>query len=158
VIRDLNNQPEQAIKFMKKALELDHENSESWYIYAELLTKLNRKEEADSAFKKVIELDPVNIDAWIDYSNFLFDNTSKLKALNLVEKSIEINKNNFDLKLRLVAMQISIGLISEAKLNLIEMQGNNPKTFNKLLDIYPELLENKSINEFFALYNDSSQK
>ena len=35
---------------------------------------------------------------------------------------------------------------------------NNPKTFNKLLDIYPELLENKSINEFFALYNDSSQK
>ena len=158
VVRDLNNQPEQAIKFIKKALELDSQNSEYWYIYAELLTKLKKIDDANLAFKKVIELEPENIDAWIDYSNFLFDNNSKSQALKEVEKGVNINKNNFDLKLRLVAMQISLGLIMEAKLSLIEMQSLNKNTLNQLIKIYPELLKNQSINEFFEIYKDNSSK
>ena len=39
-----------------------------------------------------------------------------------VEKGVNINKNDLDLKLRLVAMQISSGLIRDAELSLIEMQ------------------------------------
>ena len=158
VVRDLNNQPHQAIKFIKKAIELDSENPEYWYLYAELLTKINKKKEAEIAFKKVIDLEPNNIDAWIDYSNFLYDNNSKSKALKEVKKGIENNKDDLDLKLRLVAMQISSGLIPDAKSSLSKMQHLDKNIFKKLIDIYPEVLKDKSMNQFFDFYNDNSSK
>lgn len=158
VVRDLNNEPDQAIKFIKKAIDLDSDNPEYWYLYAELLTKLKKNNEAEIAFKKVIELEPNNIDAWIDYSNFLFDNTSKSKALNEVKKGIETNQDDTELKLRLIAMQISIGLIADAKSSLSQMQSLDKNIFKKLLDVYPEVLKDKSMNQFFDFYNDNSNK
>ena len=158
VVRDLKNEPKKAIKFIKKAIELDSDNSEYWYLYAEILTKLKKNEEAEIAFKKVIEIEPNNIDAWIDYSNFLFDNNSKLKALKEIKKAIDNNQNDFDLKLRLIAMQISIGLISDAKLSLNKMQNYDKNILKKLIDIYPEVLNVESMNHFFDLNNDNSSK
>ena len=35
------------LKFIEKAIKLDAENSEYWYIFAEFLTKLGKVEEAD---------------------------------------------------------------------------------------------------------------
>jgi tetratricopeptide (TPR) repeat protein len=110
------------------------------------------------AFKKVIQLDPKNIDAWIDYSNFLFDNTSKSTAINEVKKAIKSNDNQVDLKLRLVAMQISTGNLSEAKSNLSEMQNSDQNIFKKLIDIYPEVLQVKEMNKFFQPYKDNPNK
>ena len=63
-----------------------------------------------------------------------------------------------DLKLRLVAMQIFSGLILDAKLSLSKMQHNNKNIFKKLIDIYPEVLEVKSMNQFFDFYKDNSSK
>lgn len=158
VVRDLNNQPIQAIKFIKKAIDLDVENPDYWYLYAEILAKLNKNSEAELAFKKVIQLDPKNIDAWIDYSNFLFDNTSKSTAIKEVKKAIKSNGNKEDLKLRLVAMQISTGNLSEAKSSLSEMQNSDKNTFKKLIDIYPEVLQVEEMNQFFQPYIDNSKK
>ena len=158
VVRDLNNQPIQAIKFIKKAIDLDSENPDYWYLYAEILAKLNKKTEAELAFKKVIQLDPKNIDAWIDYSNFLFDNTSKSLAINEVKKAIKSNNNQMDLKLRLVAMQISTGNIIEAKNSLSEMQNSDQNTFKMLIDIYPEVLQVEEMNEFFQPFKDNPNK
>ena len=156
VVRDLNNQPNQAIKFIKKAIELDKENPDYWYLYAEVLTKLNKNIDAELAFKKVIQLDPNNIDAWIDYSNFLFDYTSKSKAIKEVERAIASNNNQIDLKLRLVAMQISTGSINKAKNSLSAMQNLDNNTFKKLLDIYPEVLNVEEMNKFFQPFIDNS--
>ena len=158
VVRDLNNQPIQAIKFIKKAIDLDDENPDYWYLYAEILAKLNKNSEAELAFKKVIQLDPKNIDAWIDYSNFLFDNTSKSTAINEVKKAIKSNNNQVDLKLRLVAMQISTGNLSEAKSTLSEMQNSDQNTFKKLIDIYPEVLQVEEMNQFFQPFKDNPNK
>ena len=110
------------------------------------------------AFKKVIQLDPKNIDAWIDYSNFLFDNRSKSTAISEVKKAIKSNGNKEDLKLRLVAMQISTGNLSEAKSSLSEMQNSDKNTFKKLIDIYPEVLQVEEMNQFFQPYIDNPNK
>ena len=143
---------------IKKAIDLDNENPDYWYLYAEILAKLNKNSEAELAFKKVIQLDPKNIDAWIDYSNFLFDNTSKSTAINEVKKAIKSNNNQGDLKLRLVAMQISTGNLAEAKSSLFEMQISDQNTFKKLIDIYPEVLQVEEMNQFFQPYKDNPEK
>ena len=83
---------------------------------------------------------------------------SKSKALKEVKKGIENNKDDLDLKLRLVAMQISSGLIPDAKSSLSKMQHLDKNIFKKLIDIYPEVLKDKSMNQFFDFYNDNSSK
>ena len=88
----------------------------------------------------------------------MYDNNSKSKALKEVKKGIENNKDDLDLKLRLVAMQISSGLIPDAKSSLSKMQHLDKNIFKKLIDIYPEVLKDKSMNQFFDFYNDNSSK
>ena len=55
-------------------------------------------------------------------------------------------------------MQISIGLIADAKSSLSQMQSLDKNIFKKLLDVYPEVLKDKSMNQFFDFYNDNSNK
>ena len=52
VVRDLNNQTLDALKFIEKAINLDPENPEYWYIFAEFLSKLGKITEAEDALKK----------------------------------------------------------------------------------------------------------
>lgn len=154
VVRDLVNEPFEAKKFMNKALKLEPDNAEYWYIYAELLTKIGLKEEAEMAFKKVVELDPKNIDAWIDYSNFLFDNDAKNKAIDEVQRAIKKNKDQQDLHLRLVAMQIAEGNLTDAKTNLVSLQNNAKISCEQLFEIYPEAKNIPEISIVIELFNN----
>jgi tetratricopeptide (TPR) repeat protein len=156
VVRDLKDQPEDAKRFIEKALKIDPENAEYWYIFAELLSKLDSKEEAEIAFKKVVELDPGNVDAWIDYSNFLFDNSSKSKAIEEVERAIKKNTGEPDLQLRLVAMQISAGNISDARNRLVQLQDTEKSSCEKLFEIYPEAKDIPEINNIINHYKDKN--
>ncbi len=155
VVRDLKNQPNEAKKFIEKAIKIDPDNSEYWYIFAELLSKLKNNKEAEVAFKKVVELDPGNVDAWIDYSNFLFDHSSKSKAIKEVERAIKKNNNEPDLQLRLVAMHISDGNISEAKTGLVQLQDAEKSSCEKLFEIYPDA---KKIPEIINVINHYKDK
>jgi DNA polymerase III delta prime subunit len=86
----------------------------------------------------------------------LFDYTSKSKAIKEVERAIASNNNQIDLKLRLVAMQISTGSITKAKNSLSAMQNLDNNIFKKLLDIYPEVLNVEEMNKFFQPFIDNS--
>ena len=89
--------------------------------------------------------------------NSKFD-IDEIKNFNGIKKGIENNRDDLDLKLRLIAMQISSGLISDAKLSLSKMQYHDKSILKKLIDIYPEVLNVKSMNQFFDFYNDNSSK
>ncbi len=158
VVRDLKNQPKEAKKFIEKAIKLDPDNPEYWYILAELQSKLKNNKEAEIAFKKVVELDPNNVDAWIDYSNFLFDNSSKSRAIKEVEKAIKKNSDEPDLQLRLVAMQISDGNISDAKTGLAQLQNLEKSSCEKLLEIYPDAKNIPEIINVINRYNDTKNQ
>ena len=119
----------------------------------------------------VVDINTDRILAWNDknldnlpvYEPGLADVIKKTRGKNLffsseVKKAIKSNDNQVDLKLRLVAMQISTGNLSEAKSSLSEMQNSDQNTFKKLIDIYPEVLQVEEMNQFFQPYKDNPNK
>ena len=55
LILDFQSRDMEALHYMKKALELNKDNVDYWFTYAEIQEKIGFIEEAEIAYKKVIE-------------------------------------------------------------------------------------------------------
>jgi len=152
VVKDLNKQPQEAVKFVKKALDQDPENVEYLYIYAEILGKLGETEKSKKIFRRVVDLDPDNIDAWLDYSNILFEKSSPKDAAKLLKDAIALNGDQEELQYRLVAYQISVGDSENAKINLRKALSANYKGHEKLFEFYPQAKDITEIVDIIADY------
>ncbi len=62
---------EEAVRGVRRSLEILPDNAESLAALAALLSRLGQYEEAESAFKRVLELNPSNLDAHIFYGKML---------------------------------------------------------------------------------------
>lgn len=96
----------QAINDIKKAIELNQNNSDYKLILAEVLFNENQYKDAFELYENVVSNDPKNTFAWLDYSDALRANSQIDEAISIIIKGIEINPDEAELLYRLSAYQL----------------------------------------------------
>ena len=82
-----------AVKFVKKAIEIDPNNAIAHFGFATLLQELKRYEEAEAEYRKVIEIEPNNAIAHFGFATFLKELKRYEEAEAEYRKAIEIDPN-----------------------------------------------------------------
>ena len=79
----------ESVHYIKKALELNNENVDYWFKYAEIQQKIGFIEEAEIAYKKVIELENFEPEIWLNYSNLLYQQEHQIEAIDVLYEGIK---------------------------------------------------------------------
>jgi len=82
-----------SLKALKKAIELDSEDFNTWILKGQVYKKLNRHGEAIKANKKAIKIYPKNPIAWSNLSGSLLDNDKIEDSLEPANLAIELDPN-----------------------------------------------------------------
>jgi adenylate cyclase len=81
----------QASKYLKKAMELDKNNSDAYIVLGYLLAMKKNHEEAIAAAKKAITLNPNSADAYFELGCALHWSNRSEEAINYIKKAIRLN-------------------------------------------------------------------
>lgn len=93
-----NERLDQALKMVKRALELDPENGSYLDTYGWVLYQLKQYKEAAVQLKKAYQLNPESAEVINHYASVLFQNDQKEEALQLWKKSLAINPEQPEIK------------------------------------------------------------
>ena len=142
----------EALNYIQKAVEINPEHADYWYVYAEALEKDKQLDETREAYQKVIELEPENIEAWLDFSNFLHEQDSIISAIELMEEAIKEHPKAALLHYRFVAYLLKDCRTSEALIELESALQMEYKLHNELLKYYPEAQLISAVADLLELY------
>jgi tetratricopeptide (TPR) repeat protein len=152
VVNEYQNKDKVAIKFIKKAIDLEITNSEFWYIYGDILAKTEDTEEAVIAYYKVLELDPDNEEVWLDLSEVVKKNESIDKAILFLYEGLEKQPENYAIYTRLAALLLELGKTNDAVDHLNIALTANKKLAEELIEYYPNAILFPSIVETLENY------
>ncbi|TWP29137.1 tetratricopeptide repeat protein [Apibacter muscae] len=86
---DLMNDKEEALVFIKKALEIETKEVSYWKKYAYLNVQLGNYQEASDAFEIIIDLEPDTFHNWLAYSELLINMKEYSKAIIILKNSLK---------------------------------------------------------------------
>jgi tetratricopeptide (TPR) repeat protein len=138
---------------MQKALELEKDNGEFWFIYTEILTKKGEFEEAEIAFLKTIKLIPDDADVWLDFSEFYFKQNKIESAIQTLEEGLINLPNDYELLYRLAALNYSKGNHQQADVILQNALTIDRKGLDDMFTFLPFLKTFDRINKIIDSLN-----
>lgn len=97
-----------AIKYLKNAIELDHNSFEGFYNLGGAYTKKGELNKAVNCYQKVIELNPQFIDAYINLGNIFQSQRLFDEAISCYQKALQLNPND-------ARMYINLGIAFQNK-------------------------------------------
>ena len=131
--------------YITKAISLDPQNPDFWYINAEVCENAGQVEKANLAYQKAISLDEKNVEILVDYSNFIQNLEGLDSAIELMlEKEFEFNTNEL-FNYRLSAMYYMYGKLQLAYKYFergLEINSNN---YNSAFEFYPQMENDQHI-------------
>ncbi len=145
VINETEDKSQSAVFYIKKALELENNNSEYWYIYGDILAKIGMFDEALISFNKVIEYDEENDEIWLDKAEVIKNNENLENAIVTLYKGLEKQPTNNLIYARLVPYLLMNGKIDEALLNLTILLTNDQELVSEIVEFYPETLSYQKV-------------
>ena len=152
LILDFQNRDMEAIHYINKALDIDKENVDYLFTYAEIQEKIGFIEEAEIAYKKVIELENYDPDIWLNYSNLLYQKNHQKEAIEILYQGIKYHPKSADIFYRLSAYLFNEG--EEAKaLNFF--QSALKLNYDKHSDIFtyiPHVKDNPNLLNLLNTY------
>ena len=155
IVLDYQNRTGEGIHYVKKAIELDKENADYWYIKGEMEQKLGFIEEAKQAYDRVIAYGYDEHDIWLDYSNLYFELGQFNEAINLLEEGIRQYPEINELYYRIVACLLSLRMefsALEVMKKALDLQSDN---YHLLFEYYPTSVKNSSILDLIESYNNN---
>ena len=144
----------EGIHYIKRALGLEAENPDYWYIFGNFKQKLGCYDEAWDAYEEVIEIDPEFSDVWIDFSNLLFDQQKKQEAIEIITEGIEHHPKNAELYYRKTGYLLSMGETHNAYRTFEMALGLNYDKHIQLFDFLPQAKDNSIIIDLIQLHKD----
>lgn len=159
VINETLNKNQAAEFHIKKALELEDNNPEYWYIYGDILAKMGLIDDALKIYLKVTELDEEIEEIWLDIAEIVSEHESLENGIVYLEKGIKKQPLNYLIYARLVAYLLKIGKEQEAIKNMLIILTNNDAEETKILidelaSYYPNLFKHNEITQLIENYNN----
>ena len=142
----------EAIHYIKKTLDLDKENVDYWFTYAEIHEKIGFIEEAEIAYKKVIELENFEPEIWLNYSNLLYQQEYQKEAIDVLCEGIKYHPDSADIFYRLSAYLFNQGDDNKA---LTYFQDALKLNYEKHQDIFiymPNVKDNPNLINLLNTY------
>jgi len=152
VVSEYQGKDQVALESIKKALDLEINNSEYWYIYGDILAKIENIEEAIVAYYKVLELDKDNEEVWLDLAEAVKKNESIEKAILFLYEGMEKQSTNYSIYIRLSALLLEIGKADDAVEYLNIALSQNKELAQELTEYYPNAILFPAIVETLENY------
>lgn len=147
IVKEMQGSAQEAISFIRHAIELQPENSNYRLVFAECLYKASKVEEAAQELEVAIGLDPMYADAIVLLAA-IYEETDVEKAIELIENNTDFERLENKVKLSLVGLYYKVGRKTEA-LVLFDQEMKKDKSSAKTLLLY--LPEAESIPEFIQI-------
>ena len=85
----INQDFDESIVFVKKALKLDNKNSEYWLTLGKINNDYNQKENAIKALKQAARIDSENTEIWITWVDVFLKNDEPKNAIRILKRGIK---------------------------------------------------------------------
>ena len=126
------------LPLLEKAVELDPENTDSWFYLGTAYVLISDKEQAYYAFQKALDINPLNDAAWY-FLGMMAESLGEVdEALDCFEEALVINPNN--------------PLVHQSKGVLFSVRGEHEKaleSLNKAVEEFSKADEESLVAEFY---------
>ncbi len=152
IVLDYQGQHRECLSYVQKAIDLDADNADYWYVLAEVQEKLENFEAAKQAFERVLALEYADEDVWLDYSNLYFKQGVTERAVEVVLEGMAHHPDKSDLYYRLTAYLLGWGREKQA-LEMLQLALEfDPGNYNALLDYLPNASKLSSVVDMIQNY------
>ncbi|APY09199.1 hypothetical protein BWZ20_13195 [Winogradskyella sp. J14-2] len=107
-----------ALKFIKKAVNIDGENVLYWKLYATINKRLNFLEEAEIGYKRTLELGNYELDTWLDRSDILLALGEYDASIYNLLQAAEFYPENPEIEYRLGGLYFMVYQTEEGRFHL----------------------------------------
>lgn len=133
------NHHEFAEDFINAALKEYPENTDYWFVKADIKKRMGAFEEAFQCYQKTIELGRKDWDVWLDYSDALFENGNLEQGFTLLKEGLILFPETTELYFRLAANLTMFGKIKEATDVFAQALLLNKNGYKDAFEYYPEM-------------------
>ena len=138
---------------MEKALDLEDDNAEFWYIYGDLKYKLADWEVAISAYERVTALDPLHPEIWADLADAYVETGHPEKAEEVLEEGIYQQSENASLVYRMAALLFRQGKQKNALKTLAKALQMDFEKHHELFEAYPQVEQMKEVQDLIRSFS-----
>ncbi|MGB5981036.1 MAG: tetratricopeptide repeat protein [Nonlabens sp.] len=132
---------QKALNFMEKALDIDPENALYWIKFAKINQSLNFFEEAEYGYRMAMELGSYELELWINRADILIGLGEYRALIVNVEHGLEFYPNHTSLLIRLGAILVKIGKVTDGVYHLQNAFKQNKDSWKDILTTYPWLMD-----------------
>jgi cytochrome c-type biogenesis protein CcmH/NrfG len=126
---------------MKKVIEIEPENSDYWFMLAELYTRQKKYPAAMEAYKKTLRINPRDHEAWLACAQLLFRRKRISEAIDMLCLSYKHINNNPTLHFRLAAYHAYQQEFTEAKKYFEKGLKLNYHEYKEMFRLFPKTRE-----------------
>jgi tetratricopeptide (TPR) repeat protein len=152
VCLDSLNRLTEGIHYIKKAIEINPNEAEYWYVFAEVQQKLGFQEEAALAYQRVIELEYPDFDVWLDYSKLMHEAGYFTEALEVVQEGIKHFPDVSALHYRLGVLLLESGHKQDGMAVIENALQMDYKDHETIFEYAPILENNKELLQLINQY------
>ncbi|MBI9053106.1 MAG: tetratricopeptide repeat protein [Bacteroidales bacterium] len=142
----------QALPLVENAIVIDDLNPEYYFLLGNVNVDLNNWKKAIVAYKKAVDIDPEELDFVVALSEAYVKNKEYIKAINTLTEFSKDHSGNATICFKLAACYL---LDKKPKKSLETFETGlklDPKKYQEAVTIFPEIIENKSINKLLNKY------
>jgi tetratricopeptide (TPR) repeat protein len=138
----------EAIHCMKKAIELDPENPDYWYISAQFYWKVGLGGDAGLAYRHLLSLGVIEPNIWLEYTELLIEQDETEMALDNLYNGLEAHPEDAEMHYIAAGFFFANEFAKEGKLLLALAMELDPENKQIIFENFPQLSEDKMILDF----------
>jgi tetratricopeptide (TPR) repeat protein len=148
MILDALDKTLEGVHCMKKAIELDPENPDYWYISAQFYWKVGLLGEAGLAYKQLLSLGVIESKIWLEFTELLIEQDETELALDNLYNGLEAHPEDAEMHYIAAGFFFANEFAKEGKLLLALALELDPENKHIIFDNFPQLSEDKMILDF----------
>jgi tetratricopeptide (TPR) repeat protein len=145
--------PDDSLIFLRKAVRLDDENPEIWYMLGKAHYVRNEKKAALRCFRESLKLDAYYNEVWTEIGRIILYDGLTHKALPYLEKAYKVIGDVPGINYLLASFYLHFGYYEKAHKHLLLALEADKDLFREFHDIYPNHLLNRKIRKLLENYN-----
>ncbi|MDD4848121.1 MAG: tetratricopeptide repeat protein [Bacteroidales bacterium] len=148
------NRPELAFQFINKALEKSPENTDYWFVKADIQKRMGNLDEAVICYQKSIDLGRDDWDVWLDYSDTLMEQQNIEQGFAILAQGIKRLPDAAAIRFRIAACFAKYGKLKDAESFFAMALKMDKEGYQDAFDYYPAM---KDMPTFINLVMEAEQ-
>lgn len=146
------NRLTESVHYVKKAIEINPNEAEYWYVFAEVQQKLGFIEESALAYERVIELEYNEVDVWIDFSTMLHQAGYLKEANEALMQGIKRFPDSAELIYRIGVVLLDLANTKAAMEYFSIALDMDFQKHEIIFEYAPNLINNTELNHLISIY------